>query len=74
MSADPSSPPALRASGGGPFAAHPERYPRIGLDRLRAAGANLVALPDEPYRFTAGDGPEAFPGMATTLVSGRHLT
>ncbi len=56
------------------FAGHPERYPRIGLDRLRAAGANLVVLPDEPYRFTAGDGPEAFPGLATALVSGRHLT
>jgi hypothetical protein len=31
-------------------------------------------LPDEPYRFTASDGPEAFAGSPTALVSGRHLT
>ncbi|HEY3481150.1 MAG TPA: helical backbone metal receptor, partial [Streptomyces sp.] len=30
--------------------------------------------PDEPYRFTADDGPEAFPGLPAALVSGRHLT
>jgi ABC-type Fe3+-hydroxamate transport system substrate-binding protein len=56
------------------YAAHGDRYPRIGLDELRAAGADLVVLPDEPYRFTASDGPEAFPGSRTALVSGRHLT
>jgi hypothetical protein len=31
-------------------------------------------LPDEPYLFTADDGPEAFPGVPATLVSGRLLT
>ncbi|MGR8011532.1 helical backbone metal receptor [Streptomyces hypolithicus] len=56
------------------YAGHPERYPRIPLDALRAAGADLVVLPDEPYRFTADDGPEAFPGLPAALVSGRHLT
>ena len=56
------------------YADHPERYPRIPLDELRAAGADLVVLPDEPYRFTADDGPEAFPGLPAALVSGRHLT
>ncbi|MGW7055480.1 helical backbone metal receptor [Streptomyces sp. NPDC054887] len=56
------------------YAAHPERYPRVPLDTLRAAGADLVVLPDEPYRFTADDGPEAFPGLRAALVSGRHLT
>ena len=40
----------------------------------RQRGADLVVLPDEPYRFTASDGPEAFPGSRTALVSGRHLT
>jgi hypothetical protein len=35
---------------------------------------DLVVLPDEPYAFTADDGPEAFPGLAAALVSGRHLT
>ncbi|MGW0546799.1 helical backbone metal receptor [Streptomyces altiplanensis] len=55
-------------------AGHPERYPRIPLGELRAAGADVVVLPDEPYRFTADDGPEAFPGLPAALVSGRHLT
>ena len=39
-----------------------------------AAGPDLVVLPDEPYLFTADDGPEAFPGIPSALVSGRHLT
>ncbi|MFC5749678.1 helical backbone metal receptor [Actinomadura rugatobispora] len=56
------------------YAAHPERYPKIPIGELNAAGADLVVLPDEPYRFTAGDGPEAFPGTDAALVSGRHLT
>jgi hypothetical protein len=33
-----------------------------------------VVLPDEPYLFTAEDGPEAFPGVPCALVSGRFLT
>ena len=37
-------------------------------------GADLVVLPDEPYRFTADDGPEAVPGLPAALVSGRLLT
>jgi ABC-type Fe3+-hydroxamate transport system substrate-binding protein len=56
------------------FAGHLERYPRLALDELRAAGADLVVLPDEPYRFTADDGPGFFPGTRCALVSGRHLT
>lgn len=56
------------------YATHPDRYPRIRLDELRAAAPDLVVLPDEPYRFTADDGPEAFPGRKCALVSGRHLT
>ncbi|WP_327357349.1 helical backbone metal receptor [Streptomyces sp. NBC_01304] len=56
------------------YASHPERYPRIALDELRAAGPDLVVLPDEPYRFTVDDGPEAFPGVRCALLSGRHLT
>ena len=39
-----------------------------------AAGAELAVLPDEPYPFTASDGPEAFPGIAVALVPGRSLT
>lgn len=56
------------------YAEHPERYPKIPVDVLRESGAELVVLPDEPYRFTADDGPEAFPGLPAAPVSGRHLT
>jgi ABC-type Fe3+-hydroxamate transport system substrate-binding protein len=56
------------------YAGHPDRYPRISLDELNSAGADLVVLPDEPYRFTADDGPESFPGLDVALVDGRHLT
>jgi len=56
------------------YATAPERYPRPPLAELRAAGADLVVLPDEPYAFSATDGPEAFPGVPFALVSGRHLT
>ncbi|MEU0373714.1 helical backbone metal receptor [Streptomyces sp. NPDC006283] len=56
------------------YAGHAERYPRIPVQELRASGAQAVVLPDEPYRFTADDGPEAFPGLPTALVDGRYLT
>ncbi|MFE0676736.1 helical backbone metal receptor [Streptomyces sp. NPDC058867] len=55
-------------------ATHLERYPRVPLEELRAVAPDLVVLPDEPYRFTAEDGPDAFPGLPCALVSGRHLT
>lgn len=55
-------------------ATHPDRYPRVPVDALRAAAPDVVVLPDEPYRFTADDGPEAFSGLPCALVSGRHLT
>ncbi|MFF4862411.1 helical backbone metal receptor [Streptomyces sp. NPDC001231] len=56
------------------YARHADRYPRVPLEELRAAAPDVVVLPDEPYRFTADDGPEAFPGLPCALVSGRHLT
>lgn len=49
-----------------------DRYPKIDPQALPPH--DLVVLPDEPYRFTAGDGPEAFPALPAALVSGRHLT
>ncbi|WP_306319213.1 MULTISPECIES: helical backbone metal receptor [unclassified Streptomyces] len=55
------------------YAGHSERYPRIPLDELRARKPDVVILPDEPYRFTADDGPECF-DATSVLVSGRHLT
>jgi ABC-type Fe3+-hydroxamate transport system substrate-binding protein len=56
------------------FDTHPERYPKVPLEELRAVRPDLVVLPDEPYLFTADDGPEAFPGIPAALVSGRYLT
>ncbi|WP_282089291.1 helical backbone metal receptor [Streptomyces tendae] len=56
------------------YAAHAERYPKVPVDELRAARPDIVVLPDEPYRFTADDGPEAFPGLPCALVDGRYLT
>ena len=54
------------------LAHHPERYPKIALEDLPPH--DLVVLPDEPYVFTADDGPEEFTGTAAALVSGRLLT
>ncbi|WP_016905377.1 helical backbone metal receptor [Streptomyces xiaopingdaonensis] len=56
------------------LASHPERYPRVPVEELGSAGAGLVVLPDEPYPFSAQDGPEAFPGLPAALVPGRELT
>lgn len=53
------------------LAASGERYPRVDLDALPAY--DVVVLPDEPYLFTADDGPEEF-DVPARLVSGRHLT
>ncbi len=53
---------------------HPDRYPRLTLDQLHALEPELLILPDEPYRFTATDGPEAFPALPYALLDGRHLT
>ncbi|MEV6904165.1 helical backbone metal receptor [Amycolatopsis sp. NPDC051372] len=51
-----------------------DRYPRPPLAELQAASADLVVLPDEPYEFTADDGPGFFPDFRPLLVSGRYLT
>jgi ABC-type Fe3+-hydroxamate transport system substrate-binding protein len=53
------------------LAGDPERYPRIDLRALPPY--DVVVLPDEPYAFSATDGPEAF-SVPSRLVSGRHLT
>jgi hypothetical protein len=53
---------------------HRERYPHVELGDLDDAGADAILLPDEPYVFTADDGPEAFTLTPTELVSGRLLT
>jgi ABC-type Fe3+-hydroxamate transport system substrate-binding protein len=55
------------------FADHADRYPGVGIADIEDAGPDVVLLPDEPYVFTADDGPEAF-SLPTRLVSGRLLT
>ncbi len=50
------------------------RYPHTTVEQIREHAPDLVVLPDEPYAFTADDGPEAFPGLDCRLVSGRLLT
>lgn len=51
-----------------------DRYPAVAVEELDARGLDVVLLPDEPYVFTAADGPEALPRTSTALVSGRMLT
>jgi len=51
-----------------------ERYPQVELADIDSPDVDLVLLPDEPYVFTADDGPEAFSHTPTRLVSGRSLT
>jgi hypothetical protein len=53
------------------LASHAERYPAIPLEELPEH--DLVVLPDEPYAFSAADGPEAFE-RPCALVDGRALT
>lgn len=55
-----------------------DRYPRFDpaevISQRAGRRLDLVVLPDEPYAFTATDGPQAFPGIPAALVSGRLLT
>ena len=50
------------------------RYPTVDLASIDREDVDLVLLPDEPYAFSADDGPEAFRNTRTVLVSGRLLT
>jgi ABC-type Fe3+-hydroxamate transport system substrate-binding protein len=60
-----------RVGVGNALAADQLRYPRIDVASLPPH--DIVVLPNEPYEFTADDGPEAF-SAPSRLVSGRHLT
>jgi len=51
-----------------------DRYPKVDLAELDRGDLDLVLLPDEPYVFSADDGPEAFRNTRTALVNGRLLT
>lgn len=56
------------------FADSPGRYPHVTVEEIVEREPDVVLLPDEPYVFTADDGPEAFPDLRTELVSGRLIT
>src|ERR1700730_13587125 len=49
----------------------PDRSPHVDLADLKAREPSLIVLPDEPYPFTAEDGPEMFPAHRIALVKGR---
>jgi ABC-type Fe3+-hydroxamate transport system substrate-binding protein len=55
------------------FGDHGDRYPSTTPAEIEERRPDVVLLPDEPYVFTASDGPEAF-SARTSLVSGRLLT
>ncbi len=55
------------------YADHADRYPKVAVEEVDRAGV-VVLLPDEPYVFTADDGPEAFEVAKPVLVNGRLLT
>jgi hypothetical protein len=51
----------------------PERYPRFDPPAV-LDGIDVAVLPDEPYAFSADDGPEVFAPVPSALVDGRSLT
>lgn len=55
------------------YAVSDGRYPKAEVSDMDTSGADVILLPDEPYEFTADDGPEAFM-TPTRLVSGRLIT
>ncbi|HEY4241781.1 MAG TPA: helical backbone metal receptor [Kofleriaceae bacterium] len=53
-----------------------ERYPRVTLDEIRARGAELIILPDEPHAFSADDEAvlaAALPQARVVRVVGKDL-
>lgn len=50
------------------------RYPHTDLELIDTDQVDAVLLPDEPYEFSATDGPEAFATAPTALVEGRLIT
>lgn len=50
-----------------------DRYPQADASAVLAERPDVVLLPDEPYPFSATDGPDAFRGVRTVLVPGRAM-
>jgi len=65
---------AARLGLGNVFADAADRYPKTTPREIAERRPDVVVLPDEPYRFTAEDGPEEFRGLPCALVEGRALT
>jgi ABC-type Fe3+-hydroxamate transport system substrate-binding protein len=57
------------------FADRPERYPRITLEEVAAAGPEVILLPDEPYRFRKVHLPdfEPFPDIPAIRAGRVHF-
>lgn len=55
------------------FADAAGRYPNTTVAEIEARRPDVVLLPDEPFAFSADDGPEAFT-VPTELINGRLLT
>ena len=49
------------------------RYPHVKINDALSGNPDFVLLPDEPYPFTATDGPEALGGVGSLNVRGRSL-
>ncbi|MGH8876764.1 MAG: helical backbone metal receptor [Stackebrandtia sp.] len=49
-------------------------YPKTTVADMLDRRPDLAVLPDEPYEFTADDGPALLAPLSCSLVSGRHLT
>jgi len=56
------------------FGDHAGRYPHVEVSDIDRVDVDAVLLPDEPYVFTAQDGPEAFSRAPTRLIDGRLIT
>ena len=56
------------------FASADQPYPKVTVEQVREAEPDLMVLPDEPYAFSAQDGPESFAPIPSSLVTGRYLT
>ncbi len=50
------------------------RYPRAAPARILAERPDIALLPDEPYPFSAHDGPESLAPVRTVLIAGRALS
>ena len=50
-----------------------DRYPQADASAVLAERPDVVLLPDEPYPFSATDGPDPLRGVRTVQVSGRAV-